>query len=124
MNLGHIHALLERLRKDLIGRPKWIEEKQVFEYRNQSREVVAILKLLRAGQGLTSLDVLCRSGLFIDLGASIYPPKQPFVPGGPMSALRQKRTFGLRQEHQGMAQVKPAAGLISGATESRPDWNW
>ncbi|HEY2034457.1 MAG TPA: hypothetical protein VGH02_12295 [Rhizomicrobium sp.] len=71
MNLDHIHGLIERLRKAVIGAPEWIEAKQTFEYKNQTIEEVVVLKLIRAAQGLTALDVLCRAGLFIDFGASI-----------------------------------------------------
>ena len=70
-NLNHVHELIERLRKDVIGAPEMIAAKQAFEYKNQTIEVVVILKLIRAAQGLTALDVLCRAGLFIDFGAGI-----------------------------------------------------
>ncbi len=71
MTLDHVHHLIERLRKDVIGAPEWIEAKQAFEYKNGTIEVAVILKLIRAAQGLTALDVLCRAGLFIDFGAAI-----------------------------------------------------
>jgi len=71
MQLDRIFSLVEQLRKGAIGEPKWVEEKQVFEYQEQSAKVVAVLKLVRAAQGLTALVVLCRSGLFIDFGVSI-----------------------------------------------------
>jgi hypothetical protein len=71
MNLGQVHELIERLRKDVIGAPKWIESKQVFEYESRTIEVVVLLKLIRAAQGLTALDVLCRAGLFVDFGGGI-----------------------------------------------------
>ncbi|HET7086027.1 MAG TPA: hypothetical protein VFI23_14715 [Rhizomicrobium sp.] len=71
MNLDRIHNLIEQLRKEIVGPPEWVKTKGVFEYKNQSLEVVVILKLVRAAQGLTALDVLCRAGLFVDLGAAI-----------------------------------------------------
>lgn len=71
MNLNNIYQLIERLRKDVIGAPVWIDANHVFEYKNQTVEVVVILKLIRAAQGLTALDMLCRAGLFIDFGAAI-----------------------------------------------------
>jgi hypothetical protein len=71
MNLKHVHVLVERLRKEAIGEPKWIEEKEVYEYQDHSATVVAILKIIRAAQGVTALNLLCQSGLFIDFGAII-----------------------------------------------------
>lgn len=68
MNLNQLFNFCERLRKEAIGEPKWIEEKKVFEYRDHSAKVVALLKLMRAAQGVNALDLLCRHGLFIDLG--------------------------------------------------------
>lgn len=69
MKLEVLFALIEALRKEAIGEPEWVEEKGVFEYREQSIKVVAVLKLVRAAHGLSAIDVLCRSGLFIDAGA-------------------------------------------------------
>jgi hypothetical protein len=60
--------LIERLRTEAIGEPEWMVEKCVYEYREHSAKVVAILKLIRAAHGITTLELLCRSGLFIDLG--------------------------------------------------------
>jgi hypothetical protein len=71
MNIGHAHILIESFRKELLGAPDWHNDKRVFEYRQQSIETVAILKLIRATQGLATLEVLCNAGLFIDMGASI-----------------------------------------------------
>ncbi len=68
MNLNQLFIFAERLRKEAIGEPNWVEEKGVFEYQNHSAKVVAILKLMRAAQGVNTLDLLCRHGLFIDLG--------------------------------------------------------
>ena len=69
MDLNLLSTLTERLRAQSIGDPEWIESKKVFEYSTQSVEVVAVLKGIRAAQGLHALDLLCRSGLFIDMGA-------------------------------------------------------
>jgi len=71
MELDRTHALVETLRKRAIGEPQWIAAKQVYEYQEQSRKVVAILKLVRAAQGLTAMLTLCKAGLFIDFGAAI-----------------------------------------------------
>lgn len=69
MDLNLLSTLAERVRAQSIGDPEWIESKGVFEYSTQSIEVVAVLKGVRAAQGLHALDLLCRSGLFIDMGA-------------------------------------------------------
>ena len=71
MNLDRLFILVERLRKEAIGEPKWIEDKKVFEYQDHSAKVVAVLKITRAAQGVTALNFLCRSGLFIDFGVII-----------------------------------------------------
>jgi hypothetical protein len=71
MDLDQLFILVERLRKEAIGEPKWIAEKSVYEYRDHSARVVSVLKVVRAAQGAKALDVLCRSGLFIDFGAII-----------------------------------------------------
>lgn len=68
MDLNILSTLTERLRTQSIGNPEWIASKEVFEYSTQNVEVVAVLKVIRATQGLHSLDLLCRSGLFIDMG--------------------------------------------------------
>lgn len=69
MDLNLLASLIERLRVESIGNPEWVSSKGVFEYSTKSVEVVAILKLVRAGQGVHALDLLCRSGLFVDMGA-------------------------------------------------------
>jgi hypothetical protein len=69
MQLDQVFVLVERLRKEAIGEPKWIEDKRVYEYQEQSARVVAILKITRAAQGLPALVLLCSSGFFIDFGA-------------------------------------------------------
>lgn len=71
MNLDQLFILAERLRKEAIGNPKWIAENKVFEYQDHSAKVVAVLKIIRAVHGVTALNLLCRSGLFIDFGAII-----------------------------------------------------
>jgi hypothetical protein len=71
MNLNQLSILVERLRKQAIGEPKWIKEKGVYEYQDHSAKVVAVLKVIRAAQGVHALDLLCRSGLFIDFGVII-----------------------------------------------------
>ena len=71
MNLAPLFEFVERLRKEAIGDPIWIAEKEVFEYQEHSAKVVAVLKLVRAAQGVATLDVLCQHGLFIDLGVTI-----------------------------------------------------
>jgi hypothetical protein len=68
MRLDQLSLFAERLRKEAIGEPQWIEEKGVFEYSDHSAKVVAVLKMIRAAQGVHALDLLCRSGLFIDFG--------------------------------------------------------
>ena len=61
MNLDQLFILVERLRKEAIGEPKWINEKHVYEYQDHSAKVVAVLKVVRAAQGVHTLDLLCRS---------------------------------------------------------------
>jgi hypothetical protein len=69
MDLDKLFLIMERLRIQAIGEPVWIPEKEVFEYTNQSIEVVAVLKAIRAAQGVKSMYLLCENGLFIDMGA-------------------------------------------------------
>lgn len=69
MNLTRFHNLIEKVRKETIGEPVWIPEKEVCEYANRSVQVVAVLKLVRAAHGFTALHLLCKNGLFIDFGA-------------------------------------------------------
>jgi hypothetical protein len=71
MNLNQLSILVEKLRKQAIGEPKWITEKGVYEYQDHSAKVVAVLKIIRAAQGVHALDLLCRSGFFIDFGVII-----------------------------------------------------
>jgi len=69
MDLARLNSLAERLRRESIGDPEWIESKDVFEYPNQTIEVAVVLKIIRAVQGVYALDLLCRAGLFVDMGA-------------------------------------------------------
>ncbi len=69
MDLSFLTSLIERLRIEAVGDPEWIPSKSVFEYANQSLELVVVLKLVRAGQGVHAMDLLCRNGLFVDMGA-------------------------------------------------------
>lgn len=69
MDLKAINALIEQLRRETIGAPEWVPAKEVFEYREQSSTVVAVLKLVRAAHGLAAVEKLCASGLFVDAGA-------------------------------------------------------
>ncbi|MCA1791619.1 MAG: hypothetical protein LC667_17735 [Thioalkalivibrio sp.] len=52
----------------MVGDPALNESKQVFEYENPGLEVAVVLKLVRAAQGIQALGVLCRCGLFVDMG--------------------------------------------------------
>jgi hypothetical protein len=70
MELDLLYALVERLRKETIGEPAWDDTKQVFEYRKHTVEVVAVLKAVRAAHGISALEALRKSGLFIDY--SVY----------------------------------------------------
>lgn len=69
MDLKAVNVVIERLRRETIGAPEWVPEKEVFEYREQSLAVVAVLKLVRAAHGVAAVEKLCASGLFIDAGA-------------------------------------------------------
>lgn len=70
-NLEQVYALIEKLRKQAIGQPQMIAEKQAYEYQEQSVKVVSVLKLVRATQSLRALFVLAQYGLFIDFGAIV-----------------------------------------------------
>jgi hypothetical protein len=69
MNIYRLFLITEKLQKQSVGDPVWMPEKETFEYARQSIEVVAILKIIRAAQGIKSLKMLCENGLFIDMGA-------------------------------------------------------
>ena len=64
MNLDHVHGLIERLRKDVIGAPKWMKSKQAFECKNRTIEVVVLFKLIRAAPRLG--------------GTRCFVPRRPF----------------------------------------------
>jgi len=59
MDFNLLASLIERLRAESIGNPEWVSSKGVFEYSAQSVEVVAVLKLVRAGQGIHALVFNC-----------------------------------------------------------------
>lgn len=61
-------ALIERLRRELIGDPQWMPIIRTYQYTEHSAKVVAILKLVRAAHGVAALEILRLNGLFIDLG--------------------------------------------------------
>lgn len=69
MDLNLLSHYTERLRTESIGDPKWIDSKHVFEYPIQNIEVVTVLKVVRAAQGIHALKILCINGLFVDMGA-------------------------------------------------------
>jgi hypothetical protein len=69
MDLARLKILAERLRVESVGDPEWIQSKGVFEYPEQPIEVAVVLKIIRATQGVHALDLLCRAGLFVDMGA-------------------------------------------------------
>ena len=68
MNLDLLNSFAEKLRVESIGDPQWVDSRNVFEYPNQTIEVVVVLKIIRAAQGVHAMDVLCRAGLFVDMG--------------------------------------------------------
>jgi hypothetical protein len=61
-------GLIERLRREAIGNPQWVPNTSTYEYTEQSVKVVAVLKLIRAGHGVSSMELLRVNGLFIDMG--------------------------------------------------------
>jgi hypothetical protein len=69
IDLKRLDILIEQLRKAIIGEPVWLADKEVFEFDQCSPAIVAVLKLVRAAHGVSALDLLCKSGLFIDAGA-------------------------------------------------------
>jgi hypothetical protein len=72
MDLRELAHLIERLRREAIGKPERIqhEDYHVFEYREQSAKVVATLKLVRAAHGISAMNTLCGHGHLIDFGAA------------------------------------------------------
>jgi hypothetical protein len=71
MRPDQLFPLVERLRIEAIGTPEFILETQAYVYKEQSAKVVAVLKIIRATQGLSAMKLLCQSGLFIDFGVAI-----------------------------------------------------
>lgn len=71
MRLDQLLPLIERLRIEAIGTPDFVSETHAYVFREQSAKVVAVLKLIRAAQGLTAMKVLCQAGMFIDFGVTI-----------------------------------------------------
>ena len=71
MRLKQLLPLVERLRVEAIGEPVFNPETRAYAYLQQSPKVVAVLKIIRAAQGLSALNLLCRAGLFIDFGVAI-----------------------------------------------------
>jgi len=69
IDLNKLFSITETLRMQTIGDPVWLPQKNVFEYANQSVQVVAVLKAIRAAQGVKSMHILCENGLLIDMGA-------------------------------------------------------
>jgi len=69
MDLVRLATLIETLRKESIGEPLWLPQKEAFEYQECSAKVVAVLKLVRAMHGVHAVKLLISSGLFIDAGA-------------------------------------------------------
>ena len=71
MAFDQMFHFVQRLQKEAIGEPQWIQKKQSYEYKICSAKTVAVLKVVRAAQGVATLDLLCRSGLFIDFGVIV-----------------------------------------------------
>jgi hypothetical protein len=71
MQLQTAFALLERLRIEAIGAPQFDPATRAYVYREQSARVVAVLKLMRAAQGVGAINLLCKAGFFIDFGSGI-----------------------------------------------------
>ena len=70
MSLSLLQSFVSVLQERVISSPKWNKSKQVFDYENQSLEVVVVLKLVRVVQGINASKILCEHGLFIDFGAT------------------------------------------------------
>jgi hypothetical protein len=71
MQLQTIFNLLEKLRIEAIGTPQFDPATHAYTFSEESARVVAILKLMRAAQGVSAINILCRAGLFIDFGVGI-----------------------------------------------------
>jgi hypothetical protein len=70
MSISLLQSFVSVLQERVIGSPKWNKKKQAFIYEDQSLEVVVVLKLVRAVQGISASKILCEHGLFIDFGAT------------------------------------------------------
>lgn len=69
MNLEKLNLLIEELRSCTVGDPVLQDHNGGFEYEQETLELAVILKLVRAAQALNSVHLLCRHGLFVDMGA-------------------------------------------------------
>jgi len=69
MNIETLDVFVEKLQASAVGKPEWVPEKNVFEYSDESIEVLVVLKLVRAAHGVHSMSLLCQSGLFVDMCA-------------------------------------------------------
>jgi hypothetical protein len=54
MRLDKLLPLVERLRSEAIGTPDFVPETHAYVYKEQSAKVVAVLKIIRATQGLAT----------------------------------------------------------------------
>lgn len=68
VNFDELFGLIEALRTEAIGEPKWDGRRRVYEYEEHTTRVVAVLKLIRAAHGLRASEVLRAEGHFFDLG--------------------------------------------------------
>ena len=71
MHLEQLFSLVERLRMEAIGMPVFNQNTRAYIYNEESAKVVAVLKIMRASQGLSAMSLLCQAGLFIDFGVTI-----------------------------------------------------
>jgi hypothetical protein len=71
MRLEQLFPIVERLRFEAIGTPVLDRRTGGYVYQERSAKVVAVLKLIRASQGVASMHILCQAGLFIDFGVII-----------------------------------------------------
>lgn len=69
MDIAKLFMITKKLQKQAIGEPLWVPEKRTFEYPKQNIEVLVILKIIRAAQGVQSMYLLCTHGLLIDMCA-------------------------------------------------------
>lgn len=71
ISFDELCGFVDLLRRRTIGSPTWIESKQVYEYDEKSAVTVAVLKIVRAVQGVKAVEVLIDHGLVIDFGAAV-----------------------------------------------------